>query len=90
MDGLPALRVAQKAMVQQGIEPLKKMVGPLAPKQYQNDNRFSLEHLILVALATAIITAFVMRFGFDTARAVAVRLPADASRFIHVPLRTQA
>lgn len=90
MDGLPALQIAQKAMVQQGIEPLKKMVGPLAPRKYRNGNRFSLTHLLLVALVTAIVTAFVTRFGLDTAHAIAVRLPADASQFAHAPLRTQA
>jgi len=90
MDGLPALHIAQKAMVQQGIEPLKKMVGPFAQTHYQNSNRFRLEHLLLVALVTAIITAFVTSVGLDTARAVGVRLPAEASRFVHAPLRTQA
>lgn len=90
MDGLPALHVAQKARLEEKIEPLKKMVGPLAPTRYQNGNRFGLEHLILVALVTAIVTAFVMSYGSETARSVVVRLPADASRLIHAPLRTMA
>ncbi|CAN8105751.1 unnamed protein product [Discula destructiva] len=63
MDGLPALNIAQKTMMQDKIEPLKKMVGPFAPTHYQNGNRFSLEQLILVALLTAIVTALVTRFG---------------------------
>lgn len=62
MDGLPALHVAQKAMVQEKVQPLKKMVGPHAPKHYQNSNRFSLEHLLLVVVVTVIITAFVTGF----------------------------
>lgn len=88
MDGLPALHVAQRTMVRERIEPLKKMVGSLAPTHYHNGNRFGVEHLILVALFTAIVTALVTRFGFDTARAVAIRLPADASRLLHAPMRT--
>lgn len=88
MDGLPALHVAQKAMIEEKIEPLKKMVGPLAPSRYQNGNRFGLEHLVLVALVTALVTAIVMRYGVEAARIVAVRLPADASRLVHAPLRT--
>lgn len=88
MDGLPAMHVAQKTMLQERIEPLKKMVGPLAPTRYQNGNRFGVEHLVLVAVMTAIITAILMSFGADTARAVAVRLPASPSRLIHSPLGT--
>lgn len=90
MDGLPALHVAQKAMVREKIEPLKKMVGPFAPTHYQNGNKFGVEHLILVALVTAIVTALVTRYGFETARAVAIRLPAQASRIVHAPMRTMA
>lgn len=88
MDGLPALNIAQKARIQENIEPLRKMVGPLAPTHYQNGNRFGVEHLILVALVTAIVSALVTRYGFDTARAIAVRLPDHASQIIHVPMRT--
>ncbi|KAF3760825.1 hypothetical protein M406DRAFT_358352 [Cryphonectria parasitica EP155] len=88
MDGLPALHVAQKTMVQEKIQPSKKMVGPRAPSQYQNANRFGLEHLILVALATAILTTFVMSFGAETARTVAVKLHASTSPWVGTPLRT--
>lgn len=75
-------------MAREKIAPLKKMVGPLAPKNYHNGNRFGIEHLILVALLTAIVTAFATHFGFDTARAVAGRLPANAGRLINTTLRT--
>lgn len=88
MDGLPALNVAQRARVQESIEPLRKMVGPFAPTHYHNDNRFGLQHLILVALVAAVLSALATRYGFDTARAVAVRLPNHASRIIHAPMRT--
>lgn len=88
MDGLPALNIAQKTRVQEQIEPLKKMVGPRAPTQYQNGNRFGLEHLLLVALVTAIVTAFLVTYGLDAARALAIRFSHDAKRAVHVPLRT--
>lgn len=88
MDGLPALHIAQKTRKEERIEPLKKMVGPLAPTQYQLANRYGLEHLCLVAFITAIVTAFVTAYGMDAARAIAVRMPADTRRLIHVPLRT--
>lgn len=88
MDGLPALHIAQKARVQEKVQPLKKMVGPLAPSRYRHDHRFGLEHLMFVALVTAIITACVMKFGAETARAVAVSIPADTSRWVQAPLRT--
>lgn len=63
MDGLPALNVAQKVQKKEQIKPVKKMVGPLAPSQYHNANRYGLEHLLLVALVTAIVTAFLMAYG---------------------------
>ncbi|ROV92360.1 hypothetical protein VMCG_09123 [Cytospora schulzeri] len=90
MDGLPALHVAQKVRKQERIEPVKKMVGPLAPRHYQNSNRYGLEHLLLVAFVTAIITSFVMAYGLDAARAIVVRLPADTRRLIYAPVRTMA
>ncbi|ROW08178.1 hypothetical protein VPNG_06900 [Cytospora leucostoma] len=89
MDGLPALHIAQKVSKEERIEPSKKMVGPLAPTRYQTANRFGLEHLLLVAFVTAIITAFVTVYGMDAARAIAVRVPADTRRLINVPLRTR-
>lgn len=88
MDGLPAMHIAQKTCVQEQIEPLKKMVGPLAPTHYQNSNRFSLEHLLLVAFVTAIVTAFLVTYGLDAAAALAVRFPRDTRRLVHAPLRT--
>lgn len=91
MDGLPALHIAQKSMVSQKIEPLKKMVGPLAPTYYRNSNRFGLEHLLLVAMFTAIITALaISSHSLDAARAIALRLPANASQYMHAPMRTVA
>lgn len=88
MDGLPALHIAQKTRKEDKIEPLKKMVGPLAPTHYQNAHRYGLEHLLLAVFVTAIITAFVTTYGVDTARAIAIRVPADASRMVQAPLRT--
>lgn len=90
MDGLPALNNAQKARIQENVEPMRKMVGPLAPTHYQNGNQFGVEHLILVAFVAAIVSALATRYGFDTARAVAVGLPNHASRIIHAPLGTMA
>lgn len=90
MDGLPALHAAQKARVQDKIEPMRKMVGPLAPARYHHEDgiRFGVQHLILAALVAAVLSALMTRYGFDTARAVAVRLPDHASRIIHAPMRT--
>jgi hypothetical protein len=82
MDGLPALHVAQKAQKEHNIEPMKKMVGPLAPTHYQNSNRFSPKHLLLAMLLTAILTAFLCIYGLETARVMASKLPADASRMV--------
>ncbi|KAG8169131.1 hypothetical protein KVR01_001880 [Diaporthe batatas] len=88
MDGLPALHVAQKARKEHQIEPLKKMVGPLAPTHYHNTHRFGLEHILLAVFLTATITALVTTYGLDTAQFIATRIPADASRMVQGPLRT--
>ncbi|KUI72938.1 hypothetical protein VM1G_08395 [Cytospora mali] len=88
MDGLPALHIAQRVQKEEQITPVKKMVGPLAPTQYQNASRYGLEHLLLVALITAVVTAFVMAYGMDAAGAIAVRMPVDTRRLLHSPLRT--
>lgn len=95
MDGLPALHVAQRTRVQEAIEPLRKMVGPLAPATqggyyYQDGRRFGLGHLLLVALVTAVATALLLTYGRD-ALAVVVNsrlLPGPAGgagRFVHAP-----
>ncbi|KAH8785477.1 hypothetical protein F5883DRAFT_87257 [Diaporthe sp. PMI_573] len=88
MDGLPALHVAQKARQEHRIEPLKKMVGPLAPTHYQNVHRFRLEHMVLAMFLTAILTSFLSMYGLDTARVIATRIPTDTSRMAQGPLRT--
>lgn len=93
MDGLPALHVAQRTRVQEVIEPLRKMVGPLAPTThggyyYQDGRRFGLGHLILVALLTAVATAFLLTYGRDALVSFVSRLPAGpggAGRFVHAP-----
>lgn len=85
MDGLPAMNVAQKIQKEERLKPVKKMVGPLAPRQYYNANRYGLEHLLLVGFVTAIITALLMAYGMDAAHAIAVRMPTDTRRLIQVP-----
>lgn len=57
VDGLPGMKIGYKTGKQQGIAPIKKMVGPMAPQAYHNNRRFSILHLILVAVLSAICTA---------------------------------
>ena len=51
------MKIGYKTGKQQGIAPIKKMVGPMAPQAYHNNRRFSILHLILVAVLSAICTA---------------------------------
>lgn len=58
MDGLPAMKLGMQAGKQYTVEPLKKMVGPLAPS---NNQRFrsglSVEAVMLIALLSFIVGA---------------------------------
>jgi hypothetical protein len=42
---------------EEGIAPIEKMVGPMAPRAYRNDRRFTIWHLIPVALLSALCSA---------------------------------
>ncbi|KAK4184244.1 hypothetical protein QBC35DRAFT_506343 [Podospora australis] len=61
MDGLPGLDIAVKTSREEGITPLKKMVGPLAPSP-QSSRKRDLDlaqgvwHLVLTALIASITT----------------------------------
>ncbi|KAF4555910.1 Hypothetical protein D9617_2g058750 [Elsinoe fawcettii] len=61
MDGLPGMKRGQAALkVEKDVTPLKKMVGPLAPKpgSYKVSRGLPLEHVLLVALTCFILGMF--------------------------------
>lgn len=76
MDGLPAMHVAQKTGKEQGIAPMSKMVGPLAPQPglYRRDRRFGAHHLVLVAILSALFTSLTLLVGIQELRPVLSRL----------------
>ena len=79
MDGLPGTKNAQLTMKAEKITPLKKMVGPLAPTHYGYPSaRFGAEHLLLVAVVTALSTYLLLLYGAQIASALLDGLPADA------------
>jgi len=55
---MPGLEIARKTAVTDNVKPIEKMVGPLAPRRYVNSRRYGLQHLVMVALLTALATAF--------------------------------
>lgn len=55
MDGLPGMKVGVKTARKEKIEPIKKMVGPYAPKHYNGTNGFGNKHIILVALLSFLL-----------------------------------
>lgn len=64
MDGLPGTNAGQATMKSENITPLKKMVGPLAPTHYQNHGTgFGVQHLILAAMLSALITVLLLLYG---------------------------
>ncbi|KAK1752042.1 hypothetical protein QBC47DRAFT_64118 [Echria macrotheca] len=67
LDGLPGLEVGRRTGQAEHIAPMEKMVGPLAQKRYRNNRRFSVEHLVLVAIVTALFTVYASAmFGLPT------------------------
>ena len=79
MDGLPGTKNAQLTMKAEKITPLKKMVGPLAPKHYgYSSARFGAEHLLLVAVFSVLSTYLLIFYGAQIGSALLDGLPADA------------
>ncbi len=65
MDGLPALKRGLECGRRKKVEPLKKMVGPLAPLngKYRCANGLSLEYVVLVALMSFALGALIVLYG---------------------------
>ncbi|KAK3352456.1 hypothetical protein B0T25DRAFT_186091 [Lasiosphaeria hispida] len=75
MDGLPGLEVGRKMGEKQKIAPMGKMVGRVASQNCTVENRFGAQHLILVVLATALLTATLILQGPQlTRQLVALRV----------------
>ncbi|KAK3905980.1 hypothetical protein C8A05DRAFT_30135 [Staphylotrichum tortipilum] len=62
IDGLPGMRLAHEKGLQEHIAPIQKMVGAAAPPAYHNARRFSVWHLVLVALVSALCTGLSLSF----------------------------
>jgi hypothetical protein len=60
VDGLPGMQIGYRTGKEEGIAPIEKMVGPMAPRAYRNDRRFTIWHLVLVALLSALCSAFTL------------------------------
>ena len=56
------MKIGYKTGKQQGIAPIKKMVGSMAPQAYHNNRKFGILHLILVAVLSAICTVLSLPF----------------------------
>jgi hypothetical protein len=48
------MQVGYKTGKEEHIAPLQKMVGPMAPRGYHTDYRFTAWHLVLVAVLSAV------------------------------------
>lgn len=87
MDGLPGTNNAQTTMKSDGITPLKKMVGPLAPTRFgYQHNSFGVGHMLLVAVLSAFFTAALILYGAQIADALLERVPADVRVAVASPL----
>jgi len=65
------------------------MVGPLAPTNYKVVNGgFRLEHLLLVAVLSALLTFLALTHGAEVMQRLETVLPIEARRAITSPLAT--
>jgi len=55
MDGLPGMPRALLAGQREKVEPIKKMVGPLAPKRYAYTQGMAMPQVLLIALLSFIL-----------------------------------
>jgi type II secretory pathway component PulJ len=77
VDGLPGMKLGQDTMRKEGIVPLKKMVGN---SSLENSKRpvhgFSVAHLVLAIVISALLSAFLTLHGADVAQNISQRLPS--------------
>lgn len=80
MDGLPGMKRGLAAAKTYKIEPLKKMVGPLAPTRYHSGLGFGMMQTLLIALLSFLIGLAVAWYGavvVDSALAVVKGSPLE-------------
>ncbi|KAK4955919.1 hypothetical protein LTR10_006858 [Elasticomyces elasticus] len=63
MDGLPGMQRGLLAAKQEKVVPIKKMVGPLAPKRYQGTQGIAIEHAFLIAFVSFLLGLTVAMYG---------------------------
>ncbi|KAI4593472.1 hypothetical protein KJ359_009363 [Pestalotiopsis sp. 9143b] len=76
VDGLPGMKIGQDTMRKEGIMPLKKMVGESSLEKTRRPiNGFSLAHLVLAIVLSALLSAFLTLHGAEVAQTIRERLP---------------
>ncbi|KAH8662238.1 hypothetical protein BX600DRAFT_513096 [Xylariales sp. PMI_506] len=83
VDGLPGVKQGLKVGRQEGIVPLKKMVGPAVPKTYQRPiTGFTLQQLVLAVVLTALFSVFLALNGTQVLRVLKLTIPFNGKRNI--------
>lgn len=76
VDGLPGMKIGQDTMRKEGIMPLKKMVGESSLEKTRRPvNGFSLAHLVLAIVLSALLSAYLTLHGAEVAQTISQRLP---------------
>lgn len=89
VDGLPGMKVGLQTGKAENIKPLAKMKGPRIPAAYQNPHTgFSLQHLVLVAIFSALFSTLFVMYGWQVSMAVDSGLLENVKRAIVSPLAT--
>jgi hypothetical protein len=84
MDKLPAMKRGLEFGKKEKVEPMKKMVGSLAPASYENSHvgAYGLGQLIIIAALFFLLGAIATLYGPFLAGRLAVRLHPQSKTFM--------
>jgi hypothetical protein len=73
MDGLPSMKTALEVGENKKVEPIKKMVGPLAPRNKRTGGGAGVATgtVVIVAMLSLVLGVLLASYGRDTIDAVA-------------------
>lgn len=91
MDGLPAMKRGLEVGKQENVKPIKKMVGPLAPKngaQHSSDV-FTLQHVVIIFIVAFIAGVMAASLSPNVLRDVLAMIPQQQrdTAWLSKPLR---
>lgn len=87
MDGLPSMRRGLQALRENtDVQPIKKMVGPLAPKNgVKHSDGFTLEQVIVIFIAAFIAGMMAVTLSPAAFKNLLAILPSESKQTVSLP-----